>query len=1034
MKRSWLIIALTLALALGLMIPALAVSAAGENPPKVQTYIVVLDDPAVPSYQGGIPGLAAANPQTAGASKWSINSPASRAYRNYLVTQQTKLLNSLNRQFGRKVEVVFNYQYSINGMAIKLTAEEAASLKSMPGVADVVEDWVEYAQTDAGPQWIGAAGVWDGSATGVSAKGEGVVVGIIDTGINADHPSFAVRGGDGYTVTNPRGHYYGWCAPDSPHYTETLGMCNDKLIGVWSGDTDTPEDYNGHGSHVGSTSAGNVLTNVTYVARTYSYTFASISGVAPHANIIAYNIEGVQGTGSAPGSSILAAINQAIVDEVDVVNYSFGGTSAVNPWTSQAEIAWLNARAAGVFVSTSAGNSGPGESTTANKSAPWYISVGNATHNRAVQNAVINMTGGTNPPADLIGKGATSAYGPAQIIYAGWYNQGATKTLTYDEARQCLFAFQTGLFTGKIVACDRGVNARVDKGANVLAGGAGGMVLLNTAATQNVVGDNHYLPAVHLSYASSSLVSAWLTNTAIQTATIRGASVVISDALGDMMSGDSSRGPASNPNILKPDIIAPGTDILAAVQSAHPPSGQPEFDMYSGTSMASPHVAGAAALLVQLHPDWTPAEVQSALMSTAMRSATHPVKEDGVTPATPFDRGSGRAYVSYAAKAGLVLNEIKANYEAANPALGGDPSKLNLPSLAQESCIVNCSWTRVVRSTKNTTVTWTTSVSNSAGMSLTIAPASFVLGPGQTQVVTVTADLGSLAVGSWAFGEVQLTPNTTTTVAAHFPVAAKAAFSNLPSLSYGVVRLDKGTYRIPNLQVAMNITTPTVRLRGLVSGTVVERYLVQDPTPDNTFDTVTGTFYVSRTVSGASDVRVVAEILDSTSNDLDMWVYRDANSNGTLESTDTLVGSAATGAVLEYISLSGSSVTTGTYFVLVLNYDAAVTDTVGDWVVLSTAVVPNADLGNATFSITPAAPLAPGTKFTLNVNYTFPKWTMPFTPQVAGVPEVAVPWYGVFDLGTDPANPGNIKTIALDIAQYQSLYFYLPIVVRNSAQ
>jgi subtilisin family serine protease len=303
-KMLAVLVALTMVIPVSAMAGPLEPAASGVS----GIYIVQLKDPPLPAYEGDIAGLQATSIQVTGAAKLDVNAPASVRYVNYLKTKQAQFLTNAAKAIGRKPEVVFQYQLALNGMAVRLTAAEAAALTKLDGVAEVVSDWVEYAQTDNGPTWIGADEIWDGSATGVDTKGEGMVIGIVDTGINMDHPSFADVGGDGYNHTNPRGKLYGWCDPANTEVYTTAVTCNDKLIGVWSFDADLPEDYNGHGSHVGSTAAGNVITAVVQ-APTTSVT-RTISGVAPHANIIAYSIEGTPGTGSAPGSSIAAAFEQ----------------------------------------------------------------------------------------------------------------------------------------------------------------------------------------------------------------------------------------------------------------------------------------------------------------------------------------------------------------------------------------------------------------------------------------------------------------------------------------------------------------------------------------------------------------------------------------------------------------------------------------------------------------------------------------------------------------------------------------------------
>ena len=264
----------------------------------------------------------------------------------------------------------------------------------------------------------------------------------------------------------------------------------------------------------------------------------------------------------------------------------------------------------------------------------------------------------------------------------GFTGSLSARTVVHAEAAgdaQCLNPFAAGTWSGEIVVCDRGTIARTQKGENVLAGGAGGLVLANALSNgESVANDLHVLPAVHIGYTDAVALRAWLDSGSGHVASISGATLDVHDSNGDIMADFSSRGAnRALPDILKPDVAAPGIDVIAAVGVGDPMPG--EWSFISGTSMASPHVAGAGALIASLRPDWTPAEIQSALMMTAEPSL---LKEDQLTPTDPFDVGAGRVEVGLAVQAGLVLDETVADFTSANPAIGGDPKRLNLASLA----------------------------------------------------------------------------------------------------------------------------------------------------------------------------------------------------------------------------------------------------------------------------------------------------------------------------------------------------------------
>lgn len=727
----------------------------GEQAQWLDYYIVQLVEPPLATYSGGINGLEATTPSVTGMNKLDANSPASQAYRQYLAGQQRNMLETIEKEVGHPVEVAFQYDAAFNGFAIRLTWEEANQVVNLPGVSQVQRNEFRELLTDVGPTWIGAPGIWNGTSTNglPGTRGEGVIVGIIDSGINSDHPSFADVGGDGYNHTNPLGAgvYRGWCNPGFA----VLMTCNDKLIGTWSyaASGNNPEDDDGHGSHTASTTAGNVIMNATLVVPTNSFV-ANISGVAPHANIIAYDAC----AGSCPGAALLAAANQTVLDGVDVINYSISGGNT--PYADSVSLAFLNATAAGIFVSASAGNDGPGVSTNGH-SEPWVQTVAASTHNRLLENGLINMSGGVTPPANMFGKSPTSGYGPAPIVYAG----------NFGDPLCPIGAFAPGTFTNQIVVCDRGGGiARVDKAQSVLNGGADGFVLANDLASGNgLVVDPYALPGVHLTYNQGVTLKAWLASGSGHTATIQGTVPDYSASNGDIMASFSSRGPSlSVPDVIKPDVTAPGVDIWAAIENGGmtPP---PEYGFNSGTSMSSPHSAGSAALMVGLHPTWTPAEIKSALMMTSINSGV--LKEDEVTPATPFDMGAGRIALSQAGLAGLVLNETQANFTAANPALGGNPATLNLASMAEDGCPTSCSWLRTMTSRWTSTRTWTASISAPGGMVVNVSPSAFTIAPNASQVISVTVDATALATGSWYFATLTWSDGAGGANDAHMPIA-----------------------------------------------------------------------------------------------------------------------------------------------------------------------------------------------------------------------------------------------------------------------
>ena len=179
--------------------------AAVEESPSGR-YTVLVADPPLAAYQGGIGGLAPTDPTVTGATRLDADSAASRAYLAYLAGRHSALESAIEAALGRAVSPMFTYETVLNGIVVEMSAAEAGQVAGLPGVTAVVPDVELQLLTDNGPAWIGAPSIWSGEAGGVGTRGEGIVVGIIDTGINTDHPSFADVGGDGYNHTEPARH------------------------------------------------------------------------------------------------------------------------------------------------------------------------------------------------------------------------------------------------------------------------------------------------------------------------------------------------------------------------------------------------------------------------------------------------------------------------------------------------------------------------------------------------------------------------------------------------------------------------------------------------------------------------------------------------------------------------------------------------------------------------------------------------------------------------------------------------------------
>jgi subtilisin family serine protease len=741
-----------------------AVARAGNS-----TYIVQLAEPPVAAYGGGVKGYAATKPRKG--EKIDPDDVSVANYKAYLGSRHDAVLASVGG--GRKVHA---YGYVFNGFAAELTDAQAQKLAQTPGVLAVGKDELRQLVTSTTPTFLGLSGktgFWN--ATG--SKGEDVVIGMVDSGIWPEHPSFSDR--ETRSINGKEEEYEklkGWKGQCVTGDSFRRSDCNKKLIGAryynagFGGNAgiaaafpfefNSPRDWGGHGTHTSSTAGGNSNVSATGDAAV----FGRISGIAPRARIATYKVcwaDANTGGGCATSDSV-AAIDQAVADGVDVINFSISGTST--NFRDPVEIAFLFAADAGVFVAASAGNSGPTTSTVAHPS-PWITTVAAGTHNRdgagsttlgnaATYSGASTATLGNVGPKAVIDSAAAGFAGAdptaVALCYSAGFNGGVA---VLDPAK----------VAGKIVVCDRGNNARVDKSQAVKDAGGLGMILLNTSIN-SLNADLHAVPTVHLQSTDRPAVKVYAA-TAGATATINRATIVLT-APAPFTASFSSRGPliAGNGDLLKPDLIAPGQDILAGV--APPGNNGKLFDLYSGTSMSSPHVAGLGALLKALHPDWSPMAIKSALMTTAGNVLDGP----DTNPLVIFRQGAGHVRPSNAADPGLVFDsnfddwlgflcgtQLPTSFcsSARVPVL--DPSNLNLASIAIGDMAGTQTVTRKVTNVGGNPATYLPSYTGMAGFNVVVSPAQLSVPAGATRSFTVTFTRTSAALNTYTGGQLTLT-------------------------------------------------------------------------------------------------------------------------------------------------------------------------------------------------------------------------------------------------------------------------------------
>lgn len=774
------------------------------NAAATSRYIVRFAEPALASYHGGIPGYAAAPRKTNahGRSKLDPNSAQATAYVAMLASKQDQRVYAMGKVLGHSVMPVHAMQHALNAVVIDLDASEVARVAKVDGVVAVEPDVVHQLASDIGPGFIGASSLWWGepatedtlfvSSLEDTQKflGDGIVIGDLDTGYNSKSPSFAATDDKGYTITNPlgHGHYIGQCN----NYGISLGSCNDKVIGVWDfiGYGVTVEDSVGHGSHTGSTAGGNSRS------ATLGGYKGHLSGVAPHANLVIYRVCDSSGC---PGSSIDNAVNQAIADGIiDVINFSISGGQS--PWEDSNSLAFLAAEEAGIFVAAAAGNTNasvpvpvPG---SVNHQEPWTTTVAASTHTGGPITFPLAVSG---PGAPTIGLEAAVS---GKQLSAAFPATALQISPTYGSAGDGCTSYPAGTFAGKIAVLkfDGNPPCNTDtRAGSALAAGAAAVVIGSRDAAYITSGANQSIPVFTAPGTQTDALATYVTNNPGAAASIGYPASVRAVMTPDSLGNFSLLGPSFT-NVIKPDVQAPGVQILAAIANDNSANGPNLVALYDGTSMATPHTTGTAALLVQMHPDWTPMEIKSALMMTAKEAGL--TKPDGVTPSNFYDRGAGRIEAELASRAGLVLNETQANFLAADPSKGGDPAKLNLASMDQMHCVdlvtkaLQCSFTRQLTGTLDHAVNWTASLTGDAATG-NVSPAAFEMLPNDTASITVTVDASALAGGAAHFGELVLTPDDGSPVL-HMPISVAVP---PPAIAVGSTNL---TVTIPSGATTQN--------------------------------------------------------------------------------------------------------------------------------------------------------------------------------------------------------------------------------------
>ncbi|KAL7594348.1 hypothetical protein Lser_V15G30687 [Lactuca serriola] len=531
-----------------------------------------------------------------------------------------------------KPSMIHAYHNVFTGFAAKLSTDQVKAMENMDGFVSARRERVYKLHTTHTPRFLGLhqnLGLWRGSN-----YGKGIIIGVLDTGITPGHPSFDDKG-----VPPPPQKWKGKC--------EVAG-CNNKLIGArdfTDSASGSPLDDEGHGTHTSSTAAGNFVDG----ANVYGMAKGTAAGMAPLAHVAMYKVCDDDGCSD---SAILAAMDAAIEEGVDVLSLSLGGPS-LPFYEDGIAVGAFSAIQKGIFVSCSAGNSGPFNSTLSNE-APWILTVGASTMDRNIR-ATVYLGNKALLDGESLFQPKDFPQNFMPLVYPGLTGG--------QQAAWCAKGSLTSIdVKGKVVICDRGGGvARIDKGQTVKDAGGAAMILINQVTDgDSTEADAHVLPASHVGYSDGVSIKTYLNSTSSPVATIIFRGTVIGVTTAPEVASFSSRGPSvASPGIVKPDIIGPGVSVLAAWPvSVENKTTNSTFNMISGTSMSCPHLAGISALLKSEHPDWSPAAIKSAIMTSAGQVNLNgdPIEDERELPADIFAIGSGHVNPSKASDPGLIFD------------------------------------------------------------------------------------------------------------------------------------------------------------------------------------------------------------------------------------------------------------------------------------------------------------------------------------------------------------------------------------------
>lgn len=900
--------------------------AGDEDPEATRVYIVQLRQPSVAEYYASALKIrtrpAAANKAR---SRLDKTNPTLQSYSTQLVDEQERVL----AKAGPNVEKIYSYRFGLNGFAARMTAAQAQKLQNLPAVLNVWEDEIRPMATRYSPAFLGLFDNETGLRSTAGLDGDGIVIGVIDSGIAPEHPALA----DTQEADRPRLCRSSWgettllgkwlCrrydkrpdtlvfdAPENwngecesgEEFTET--DCNNKLIGArWfidgaleTGPIDDNEirsarDADGHGTHTATIAAGNRSS-----ASIFGTLIGDIEGIAPKARVAAYKacwLRPGDTRASCNTSDLANAIDTAVADGVDIISYSIG--SSLRRISAPDDVALMAATKAGVLTIVAAGNEGPNLGTVGSPAGgPWVVTAAASSRDGTSSVEALQIT----TPPGLEGKYATreaNFTAPLQdndpiegrVVLADDDDETLPSGSTGTISDACQALINGDEISGNIALIQRTGCLFEDMIKNAEDAGAIAAVVYNNAGDPVVMHGTEGssdIPALMIGQADANLILAELDAGVDVTVVLDKSFLLTTDDTGNVMASFSARGPAPVPDILKPDVTAPGINILAGFtpDAANAAAGE-NFAFLSGTSMSTPHVAGVAALLLQAHPEWTPPLIKSALMTSARQDI---LASAGLGDASPFDFGAGHIAPNDASDPGLAFDISDEEFDAfacgiESPAISStrcdelrtagfsfEAADLNLPSIAVSKLTSQRTVQRRATNVSDDTGTYAVSVSAPPGMTIDVSPASLALGPGESSTFDVTTTYLSGPLDLWRFGSLTW---SSTTHDVYTPIAVKPSSVAAPEeiTTFG----GSGT---ASFEVEFGYAGGySPGAHGLNLPVILDGFVDNDPTKTFSFRTTNGVS--SHVISVPADQLYLRfSLFDSLTDgddDLDMYVY-----------------------------------------------------------------------------------------------------------------------------------------------------------------